>query len=103
VVVGFEGVARIPSWLVQETYLETANAARWRRTAFCSWRGDNTPMNSHRVPANPEPDKPSAVTELRRIADALERFVRLYDDRAAVDMNAKYPFGRATDRWRRGA
>jgi hypothetical protein len=56
-----------------------------------------------RVPDSQQPDKPSAVTELRRIADALERFLRLYDERASVELNARYPFGRPTDRWRRGA
>jgi hypothetical protein len=50
---------------------------------------------------------PQANTEstkqLTRIADALERLIRLWDERVAAELNSKYPHGRPTDRWRRSA
>jgi hypothetical protein len=61
-------------------------------------------MNTDRVPNNQQSDnRTSAVTELRRIADALGQLVRLYDERTAAELNARYPFGKPADRWRRGA
>jgi hypothetical protein len=57
----------------------------------------------HKSDRQPPDNKTGAVAELRRIADALEHLVRLYDERAAVELNARFPFGRPTDRWRRGA
>jgi hypothetical protein len=37
--------------------------------------------------------------QLERIADALEQLIRLWDERTAVELAAKYPYGQPTDRW----
>jgi excisionase family DNA binding protein len=98
-------VAALQAWInsqLQQTAW-TANAVRGgTRDGVLLMAGFNT-MNNPRLPENTPPDKPGAVTELRRIADALERLLQLYDERAAVELNARFPFGRPTDRWRRGA
>jgi hypothetical protein len=39
--------------------------------------------------------------QLMRIADALERLIDLYDERTGVELNARYQFGKPSDRWRR--
>jgi hypothetical protein len=45
--------------------------------------------------------KNEALVQLRRIADILERIERQQDEYFAVDLSARYPFGKPTDRWAR--
>jgi hypothetical protein len=48
-------------------------------------------------------DKETATKQLRRIADALERLLRIHDEEIGARLNAEFPYGRPTDRWRRRA
>lgn len=44
--------------------------------------------------------KPSSERTLEEIRDALQEFLRLFNDFAKAYLNAKFPYGRPTDRWR---
>lgn len=41
------------------------------------------------------------LTELRAMREEQRQFRRLFDQFAYVYLNAKFPYGRATDRWHR--
>jgi hypothetical protein len=41
--------------------------------------------------------------QIERLIAAIERFTRLFDQWAGAELNARYPHGKATDRWRRRA
>jgi hypothetical protein len=47
-----------------------------------------------------EPDRETATQQLRRIADALERLLRIHDEGTGAALNARFPYGKPTDRWR---
>jgi hypothetical protein len=54
-------------------------------------------MNSLR--RNDEPDRDETAEELRRIGMELAAIRKILDHFAGVYLNAKFPFGKATDRW----
>jgi hypothetical protein len=59
-------------------------------------------VTTQRLPEGPEPPQPSSYNaDLARIARALEQLVRLADKALSVYFNARFPYGKPTDRWRR--
>lgn len=40
---------------------------------------------------------------IERLIQAIEQFTRLFNDWAAEDLNGRFPYGKAVDRWRRRA
>ena len=55
------------------------------------------------IARKPDNNKSMAIALLERIADTLERLEKQQDDYFAVDLRARYPFGKPMDRWRRRA
>ena len=56
----------------------------------------------HRIPNPPTPPDPNELTEaLQRVVIALARLERRLDEFADVYLNARFPYGKPTDRWRR--
>ena len=55
------------------------------------------------IPRKPDNDKSMAIALLERIAATLERLEKQQDEYFAVDLTARYPFGKPMDRWRRRA
>jgi hypothetical protein len=41
--------------------------------------------------------------QIERLIRAIERFEKRFDEFADAFLNARFPFGKATDRWRRSA
>jgi hypothetical protein len=58
-------------------------------------------MNDRRIPPNQPSDE--YLDELRQIRREQAELRRRLDEFFGVFLNAKYPYGRPTDRWRRGA
>jgi len=48
-------------------------------------------------------DKPNALQLLADILQVLRRIEQNQNEYARTTLNAKYPYGRATDKWRRSA
>lgn len=48
-------------------------------------------------------DKPTALQVLTAILEVLRRIERSQDEYARTNLNARYPYGQPTDRWRRRA
>ena len=48
-----------------------------------------------KLPENPEKNQEAAI----RIAESLERLERRLDEFFKVVLDAKFPYGRGTDRW----
>jgi hypothetical protein len=46
---------------------------------------------------------PKQSDQLERLITAVERLERKLDEFCGAFLNARFPFGRPTDRWRRGA
>ena len=56
----------------------------------------------HRIDGNHE-RKQLDPEQIERLIQAIERFEKRFDEFAAAYLNAKFPHGRATDRWGRSA
>ena len=41
--------------------------------------------------------------QIERLIQTIERFEKRFDEFAATLLNARFPFGKPTDRWRRSA
>jgi hypothetical protein len=41
--------------------------------------------------------------QIERLIRAIERFEKRFDEFAAAFLNARFPYGKPVDRWRRGA
>jgi hypothetical protein len=59
-------------------------------------------MNMHRINAT-DRDKQLDPEQIERLIRAIERFTKLFDAWCDADLNARYPYGKPVDRWRRGA
>lgn len=56
----------------------------------------------HRINENPKAPEPEpTAAQLRKIAASLERLERRFDEFARVYLNARFPYGKPEDRWRR--
>ncbi len=50
-----------------------------------------------------QPSTTVTVEQLQQILQALQRLERRFDDFAKVYLAGKFPYGKPTDRWSRGA
>ena len=80
----------------REGWLETA-------TALTAGQRGRAGIIHRMQTMNDNPKVTQLVELLERIATALERIDRTLDEHAGAHLNARYPYGRPTDRWRRSA
>lgn len=59
----------------------------------------------NRIPDNHRntKDRPVTAEQAERLIAVLGRIEKMLDEFAGALLNAKFPYGRATDRWRRSA
>ena len=54
-----------------------------------------------KLPHPPEEARAQALAELRAIREELVALRKLFDEFAGVFLNARFPYGKPTDRWER--
>ena len=60
-----------------------------------------TTIKSYTNRGDRPPKNPEAIEVLKEILDRLERLDDRFDEFAGTFLNAKFPHGKATDRWAR--